>query len=218
MPDQTMLSHLFENRETFYRFLGRFFEREADRAFLTQLPAIRFPDYRDVPEAEKLQTAAEHLASWVSQDPLPDSEDMLAADYARTFLAAGIAKGEAAFPFESVYTGKGGLIMQDAWEDLKKKYRECGIKKSPAAKDLEIDHITMELEYMAYSCHLAANAQDAVAYLRDQLNFLEHHLLNWVGRFNADIHRFALTSFYPIAGDLLEGYLTFDRLILKSLL
>ena len=51
-----------------------------------------------------------------------DSINELAADYARTFLGAGLSNGSAAFPYESVYTSKDRIVMQDAWADVSEIY------------------------------------------------------------------------------------------------
>lgn len=228
MRNQKIMIQLLRNREDMYRLLGRFFAREADTAFLQRLPQIRFPDYTGVPGAEKLAEAAaefqDFLSGRKSAGTTPEGqninalEEELAVDYARTFLAAGIAKGEAAFPYESVYTSKNGITMQEAWEEIRRTFQNDAIEMSENAGDLEEDHIAMELEYMAWSCDMAAEEEDIYGCLRIQMDFLENHLLNWVPRFNKDIKKFALTAFYPMAGDLLEGWLEFDQSLLASLL
>ena len=45
------------------------------------------------------------------------------------FLGAGIAEGLVAFPFESVYTSKDRLVMQDAYEQVLRIYRSNGVEK-----------------------------------------------------------------------------------------
>jgi len=51
----------------------------------------------------------------------------LAVDYARIFLGVGIAEGSAAYPYESVYTSKKRIIMQDTLDQVKAMYVAKGI-------------------------------------------------------------------------------------------
>ena len=68
------------------------------------------------------------------------------------FLAAGINQGKAAFPYESVYTSSKKIVMQEAWENVKKIYSQNGFSLEDGSSDILEDHIAVELEFMAHLC------------------------------------------------------------------
>ena len=68
------------------------------------------------------------------------------------FQGAGDAKGKAAFPYESVYTSREGLVMQEAWEKAKAFYAESGLAPSILQPDLKEDHLAVELGFMRQLC------------------------------------------------------------------
>jgi anaerobic sulfite reductase subunit A len=135
-------------------------------------------------------------------------EDELVVDYAKIFLAAGEAKGNAAFPYESVYTSKQKLVMQEAWSEVKALYDQKGIVLSNAGSDIKEDHIASELAFMAYLCENGT--------VNEALSFLNGHLLNWVEDFVADIEKYARTVFYPAIGKLTVGFLQLEKEYLEG--
>ncbi len=147
----------------------------------------------------------------------------LAVDYAHTFLAAGISNGEAAFPYESVYTSPERLIMQDARDEVLAVYREHGLGVAEGYVEPE-DHLAFELEFMAYLAQKAAAAcsdggeEAATPLIAEQRAFLVDHVLRWLPAFVADVERYAQTDFYKAAGAMTLGYATLDRALLEELL
>lgn len=207
------------NREGTYAFLARAYRVEVDRVFLDELKSIPLCAGEGAGEyAEGVELLAAYLGH-LGFDPLKD----LAVDYARVFLAAGIADGGAAFPFESVYTSPERLIMQDARDQVVALYRDHGLGKAESWNEPE-DHIALELEFMAYLCRKGAEAADrgdgdaVEALVRDQLGFLRTHLLNWVPRFSDDIERYSDTDFYRAVGKITVGFLRLDEELLAGLL
>lgn len=116
---------LMKNRENLYRFLVRLYKIEIDEPLLTQMKAMSFPvECCQTKLSEGYRILREYLDN-CSSDPITD----LASDYAKIFLAAGIADGSAAFPYESVYTSRKKIIMQDAYDQVKAIYAAKGLKK-----------------------------------------------------------------------------------------
>ncbi len=194
-------------RSDMYSLLARLYKREVDDKLLESLASMKFPqgDSNDILRGYGL------IASYLSKSD-SHSQEELAVDFARTFLAAGIAKGEAAFPFESVYTSKKKIVMQEAWEEVRGIYaaRDIGLLKSDG-EFLE-DHIGCELEYMAYLCEddTEGQKQTGESVEKAQLDFLENHLIRWVDDFTADVEKFSSTDFYKGLALLTRGFTAAD--------
>lgn len=188
-----MERELLELRAGFYSLLSRLYRREADGALLKALEAADFP--RDC-SGDMAQGYA-----WLKAG-LGEESDELAADYARVFLAAGIAQGTEAAPYESVYTSTKHLVMQEAWEQVKEIYAARGLCAA-GPEGLYEDHIACELAYMALLCREGTQA--------DQRAFLEEHLLNWAPAFCADVEAKAATDFYRGTARLTAAFLREER-------
>lgn len=212
------LAELISNRENIYRFLGRLYKIETDQALLVQMAGISFPTECNEKELDEgyrmIESFLQHLDA--------ETTTTLAVDYAKVFLGAGIAEMTAAYPYESVYTTPGRLIMQEARDQVMELYRAKGLGKS-ASLDLPEDHIALELEFIAYLCQetkAAIGAQNwtaIAASIAEQQEFLAKHLLNWVPEFSADIQKYAETKFYGALAKITSGYLRMDQALLEDL-
>jgi anaerobic sulfite reductase subunit A len=212
-------SALILNRENLYRFLGRLYKVEADQTLLNQMKGMCFPaEYGEDELGEGYRMLEEYLQR-LGRDPLTD----LAVDYAKVFHGAGISGSAAAYPYESVYTSPERLIMQDARDKVVAAYRAKGLSKAEML-DFPEDHIALEFEFMAHLCHETQHVfvtQDWPAVsvcLKEQLAFLEQHLLNWVPGFCADVEKFAETEFYKAVAKVTNGYLRLERTILEDMI
>jgi putative dimethyl sulfoxide reductase chaperone len=211
---------LMENRKSMYQFLGRIYKREVDQALLEQMSHMQFSKECHSNLAEL--TMGYQMFENYFKEPKIDVLTELAVDYAAVFLGAGIADGTVAYPYESVYTSPERLIMQDARDQVLAIYRERGLDKDEAL-DIPEDHVGLELEFMAYLCHEAKEAivlndwSAAAVSLQIQKEFLEHHLLNWMSEFCADIQKCAHVDFYKAIGTITHGYLALDMQIIHYL-
>ena len=142
-------------------------------------------------------------------DKSPNALTVLAVDYARVFLAAGMNDGHGAFPYESVYTSKKHIVMQDAWEQVRVIYTKSGFALGRVPSDVLEDHIAAELEYMSQLCRMGASE-------KEQMDFLKNHLLNWVGRFCADVKKYAHTQFYKKLAEMTENFLNCEAKFLEA--
>jgi len=217
MNDTSEFTALISNRETLYRFLARLYRIEVDAPFLRQLSEMGFPTECGEPE---LAEGYRMLTAWLrdpGSDPLPD----LAVDYARIFLSAGVFEGVAASPYESVYTSRERLIMQEARDQAFTAYQAKGLH---SADPMEIpeDHISLELEFLAHLCHETLQAGDdralVSALLREQKEFIERHPGRWIPAFCADIEKCASTDFYRAVAKITRGFLNIETEILEELL
>ena len=113
--------------------------------------------------------------------------------------------------------------MQAARDEVLAIYHAYGLEKSGHLKDGE-DHIAYELEFMQFladkcAAMLRAGDEDQAEQLaRAQLNFLDDHLLNWVGKLTKQMRHFARTDFYQGVSYLTFGFLKESRAALQDML
>ena len=203
---------IMKNRENFYRFLQRFYYKEVTLEFLNQLRGMTFPQNCGQKELQEGYDLMEKFITMAGDGMV----DELAADYAKVFLAAGEYQGKGAFPYESVYTSKQGLVMQEAWEQVKAVYAAHHLGLAEVPSDMMEDHIAIELQYMAQLCaRTIDNAEGGL--LQDQVDFLNMHLLNWVPSMCADMEKYARTDFYKAVAKMTLGFLKMDLEMLKEI-
>jgi TorA maturation chaperone TorD len=218
------LGKLMQERGNFYGLLARLYREEVDAGLLDQIDQPGFFDdgtTRTDPEGPEQVDLAEgkRVLRRCLQNRQQATLIDLAVDYARIFL--GVNR-DGAYPYESVYTSPGRLIMQDARDDVLAIYRQDGLARSEQYREPE-DHISFELEYMAHQCLRALDALDqedlslASECVTKQRDFMNAHLLPWVPAFCADIHRLAQSDFYQALAYLTTGFLSLDAAILEEL-
>jgi len=217
MNETSEFAALISNRETLYRFLARLYRIEVDAPLLNDLSEMGFPTECDAPE---LAEGYRMLTAWL-RDPGSDPLTDLAVDYARVFLGAGVFEGVVASPYESVYTSKERLIMQEARDQVLAVYNAGGLCLDESAEIPE-DHIALELEFLAHLCRETLNVGDnrarVSALLREQKEFIERHILNWIPAFCADIEKCASTDFYRALGKITRGFMNMELEILEDFL
>lgn len=212
--EKTELAEMMQERSNIYRLLDRLFRREIDETFLEVLRSIA-KEGESSPAAAATWGSLRKSLNSGSQDILTD----FAVDFARIFLGAGIAQGTVAYPYESVYTSRDQLVMQDAYEKVLKIYRRHGITKTEA--DLYEDHISLELEFMAFLCDEAAaflEKDDQASFeenLEEQKSFFKEHLANWVFKFTETIREVAGDSIYSSAAGILEEFIEEEKQLLS---
>ena len=184
-----------EERRLVYALLARLLRKEVDEELLAALKEGDVFVSDDEAFEHNLGLVRGYLAS-------PEATVLdLARDYAHTFCGAGSTKKSSAYPFESVYTSKDGLLMQDARDGALAWYRRFGLTKSESWLDCE-DHVALELEFMEYligmeaEARAAGRADEADDLLRSQRDFAREHLANWLPRFAHDVDAKARTDFY----------------------
>lgn len=199
---------IMKERASLYSLLARVYRREVDKSFLETLASLSV-ESDSVKFNEGLKESKEAISN--SEDAILD----FAVDYARIFLGAGIAKGVAAYPYESVYTSKDRLVMQEAYEKVVKIFRANGVGKLDA--DLYEDHAALELEFMSLLCRRAVELIEKgdEAGLEENLDlqksFLNEHLLNWMPEFLETIRRCPGSGFYKGFSKATEAFLGMEK-------
>ena len=195
-----------ENRSRVYALLSRCYETEIDAAFAEALAGEAALASDDAGLAAGFAALQADLAG-CDEDAL----EQLAVVFDRAFFGMGPRTAQKAFPYESVYTSEGGLMMQDAYGEVLRVYRGAGFAKDPGFKEPE-DHLAVELAFMSLLCGRAVEAlragdeDGAERQLRAQLAF-EDHLLNWIERFTPTCGKLPRAAFYFDLATFTEAYL-----------
>lgn len=202
MHNETELRETATVREDMYRFLSRLYLLEADRELLSVLTVMDFP--KECLDGEL--TMGYRLMEKAVRDTSEDLDE-LAADYARVFLAAGVAQGNAAFPYESVYTSRRCIVNQNSKVQAAALYAEEGMSMAPGLPGIPEDHVAAELDFMA---HLCGESQLDPAYYRRQKGFFKEHIQNWVPRLAMDVAKYARTDFYKALAAITTGFVRME--------
>lgn len=219
MKELSEYAELISKREEMYNFLAHLFKIEVDEKVLAYLKHANFPH-----EGEAEMIEGYRLMKTYVDENTRDTITDLAVDYAKVFLGAGLAEiDQAAYPYESVYTSESKLVMQEARDEILANLREHNLTIKNAYNEPE-DHLFVHLEIMAFLCQkiLAAvnegNTVAAQAYLAEQNEFIEKHLLNWVPAFCKDVERHALTNFYKGVAKVTNQFILMDKAIIAEML
>jgi len=191
-------------RESLYRLLARLYILEVDLPLLTAMQSMTFPPAPSIPALEEGYGLLSGYLSRSGGDALED----LAVDYAGVFLAAGIAHGLAAFPYESVYLSKEHMHGQPADQWIAAAYAKRGLTLRPTLPKAPEDHAAMELAYMARLCRESIEAPGrGEGLFLEQKAFFQAHLNRWMPLFCQDVVRYAQTDFYRGLGQITAGFL-----------
>ncbi len=216
--DEADLESIFIERASVYRLLARLVDREidADAAKLVYgIEAACGLDAQGDSVEHRWACAVETMRDEVRGFD-EDVRKRLAADFAHTFLAAGIYEGDIAVPYESIYTSEERLLMQDARDEVRAWYRKAGIM--PTTKgDIPEDYLPYECQFMASLNEKAAAAlrdgddEQAARLANEQAEFFQAHIANWVDDLVADIAKVARTPFYRAVGEMLSVFVECER-------
>lgn len=209
---------VMESRGNVYRVLSRCFRAEVDAAFAAELAEGFAFESDDAALNEPLAAMRSALAG-ADEAAL----EQLAVTFDRVFFGMGPLTARHAFPYESVYTSDRGIMMQEAYAQVVRTYREQQLAKDPAFTEPE-DHIAVELAFMATladrtAAFLTQDALDAAEEtLRQQLRFAQEHLLNWIDRFCIDLKAAADDIFYANVADFALAFVHADVRAMQEML
>lgn len=197
-------------RQGLYRFLGGAMLAPSGAQFDLLAEAVGVLDDRDI----DMFTFSRDWRRLARHFPVEIVDDGLDVEYVRLF-ASGMS-GALSPPTESYYRvpAKGGGIAEFV-ADLQREYLAMGI----ASVGLEEapDHISTELDVMAYLCDIEANAsaegqtglaEDALA---REGRFLDQHLAAWIPAFRTRVHDADPVPFYRDLVDAVHAFIVHDR-------
>ncbi len=207
-------------RESVYRLLASLYFKEVT---VEQIQFLHDVDLEGIGELDPLMAeGVRHIKHAVHRVNEGTRED-LAVDYAHTFLAAGSTKDEnRACPYESVFTSRDGLIMQEARDDV---YRYMLGEHVEPDESLHIpeDHLAFVFEFMATLCRryneVAAKGEgdEALRLFRLQREFFEAHISNWIDLLCDAIEGCCRTSFYRGISQMTRGYVHVEQALFEEL-
>ncbi|MFQ5909825.1 MAG: molecular chaperone [Thermoplasmata archaeon] len=119
-------------------------------------------------------------------------------------------------PYESLYRSGAETVFGGESLQVRQEYRRFGLTMAQEYGGEPPDHISFELDFMAYLCSLEADAwskenpQEASRLLKAQKRFLEEHLLRWIPKFCSNIRKADKTGLYKGFADLTEGWVHLD--------
>jgi len=218
------ISILLANRSYLYRLLQRIYADEPN----SELMEIVTNDHtqealglilEQEPEFEGYLDLLIKVREAMKKDP-EGTLDKLKSEY--TYLFIGPNKLPAP-PWESVYVTKERLIFQESTLKVRQAYLEYKFlpKNYPHEAD---DHLALELDFMAHLAGLAGEkfeegkVEEAKKVLLDQKNFLEKHLLVWIGDFAEQIQESKTHYFYPQTAKLTARILKVDLDALEEII
>lgn len=203
----------FEIRSLIYSLLARLYQERPSAGFFGSLYREKMLTgifgETDCEAAKEAGLAMERELALV----LADGGHGLTAldeDFHLLFLGPGKL---AAPPWESVYRSKEKLTFGEHTLAVRAVYRSFGLEYARKNQEPD-DHISTELEFMAWLCRQAAaplaDGAQAPAYSQAQRGFLQDHLLAWVPAFCQDIQDNGRTVFFRQLAALTDAWLAYD--------
>ncbi len=207
-----------------YSFLSRAFLEEPSKEFLTVLVEQELIDSFLGLEENALLKAGHESVSFALRDPdilTDESIVALAGDYNRIFI--GLGKKKSISPYESVYRSTDRLVFQKDTMDVRAVYAKHDLKVERFQQEPD-DHIALELLFMQKLSEKCLKELRANRYhksrriLKDQLVFLDDHMLKWVPKMAGQVTDKSQSSFFQGVGKMLGGHIKFDRELLDNLI
>lgn len=222
---RSALAALMASRANVYRLLSRCYRSEVDDALARELTS----EFAFTSDEAALTAALDAMRA--ALDGADEAAlEQLAVTFDRVFFGMGPLTARHAFPYESVYTSDRGIMMQDAYAQVVRAYREQHLAKDASFTEPE-DHLACELAFMATLADRAAAflatgdaADDDAAdqTVRQSLTFAQNHLLNWVDRFCIDLDAAASSDgtdgFYPSLARFTAAFVRGDAALLEDTL
>ncbi len=181
--------------------LARLHGVELDAATLAALRSAEFPGCLALPSATREGEEARLLMAHTlggGDAALRASPDDMAADYAAIYLTGRYH----ASPNESAWLDEDGLERQEPMFAVREWYRKYDLEAGDWRRRQD-DNLSLQLQFAAHLFTLAAD--DAA--LRPAADFLDAHLLRWIGRFAERVGARAATPFYAALAMLTADYL-----------
>lgn len=208
-----------------YLLLSRTFSRELDADALKGMEEVSGSlldawELMEMPADPDVQTGKALLDAFFSEllrESLDTVVERLATQYAVLFLGVG---PRTISPCESVHRSESGTLYQPTVFEVMRSYGEIGMAKDDEYHEPD-DHIAVELMFMARLCEMMQEAGErgqALHYLSLQQEFLQQHLVLWVGRFSDELIAAAPAGFYRAMGYLLKGYVRIDSTLIGSMI
>lgn len=202
-------------RQGFYRLYAAAFLEPGDERLRHLTAGAAYLDDWEVEAFAFAPSWRSAYSTLIDPPPLAD----LRSTHLSLFLVA--PQGPACPPLESFHTsapGRNALVVSE----LERAYRRLGVQVSsdPA---VTADHVSTELEAMAYLCGREASARedDNVPLLDEVLRagaeFLNEHLARWLPRFADRVARADSTGFYGAIAGAADAFVRHDVAMIDAM-
>ena len=198
-----MNEKLIKQREDLYKFLSSLYLWEVTDEQLKNMQKIAVPSPCGI---ESWDTGWSELIKFLQENDKKCLEE-LAVDYAYTFLAAGVAQGHTAFPYESVYTDKYKQLGGEADSAVSALYAQKGLAPNDENFYVPSDHFGLELAFMSHICRSPKAEQQA---------FFEKHIKGWSAEFCRDVEKYAKTAFYKAVAKITTGFIELESELMSK--
>lgn len=180
-----------------------------------------FPYLQDDPQ---FTDAAENISGYLASSRFMAGEEAfenLHWDFTRLFI--GPEKPPAP-PWESVYVSRDRLLFQRCTHEVNEIYKRNGFVLGDGESEAA-DHIGFELDFLYRQSGLTlslftdpANERELTELLKQQLDFLQQHLLAFSDAFSQNVRQHAETVFYRNFSVILSLFLNVDQQQLQRLI
>lgn len=207
-----------EARAAFYRTLASLYFKELDQEGIDRLTAADLANV-GLDDALMCEGYADMAVYLARRDRGMRQE--LASDFAGAILGAGSYEERRATPYESVFTSEGGLLMQEARDDVYRLLCEAHLAVGEGLRTPE-DHLSFECEYLAVRAEQMAealgrgDAERAAGLLEEQRAFHAAHLLNWIDAYCDCLDGCARTRFYRGVSKVTRGFVHADEALMAE--
>jgi TorA maturation chaperone TorD len=151
------------------------------------------------------------------------TRQQLATDFTMCFDGVETTGEQVAVPYASVFLSEKALFNQEPRHEVYRLYRSEALKLKEGI-DLPEDHLSFELEFLAILSERTAQALEqgerdkAFHDLELSQEFINEHILNWLGLFTDRATQILKTRFYRGVLKAIEGYLELDLATIADLL
>jgi putative dimethyl sulfoxide reductase chaperone len=204
----TGLGEIAGARSNLYRFFGGFYADAPSEESIANMTSDEF-----VAEMVTLfgKRATEPLVRFAEKYEPQGYED-LTNEFSQLFVVP--LEQQYVTPYESVYLT--GLMVKEPHFKVKTAYKKAGVEFTPDKAATLEDHISAELNFMAYlseeesKAWSAGDKTQAMDLLNRQVSFLEEHLTLWVHELCRKIEDLASVPLFTGVAKMTSRYVDLD--------
>jgi TorA maturation chaperone TorD len=221
--DAAALDDVLQGRAVSYRMFSRLFLKPLTDDDIEELAAMDFIARSLELEGTGLLAEGFNDMGRGLRKRNTGTRQALSTDYTMCFDGVATVGEEVAVPYASVFLGEKALFNQEPRNEVYKLFCAEGIGLKSNVK-LPEDHLGFELEFLAVLSERAAAALEAGdtvearRVLELSREFIQNHILTWIGLLAERAEKLFETRFYKGVMKAVRGYLELDLEILDELL
>lgn len=206
-------------RAKLYSFLGNCLLEPIQGSSVVALSAKFWEEFPLGPGNEHLQNGLEQLRQCTTKlDTLGEEEAIhqVMLEYTPLFLGPGRPQAP---PWESVYRTSQNMLFGAPTFEVREALSHYGLEIRGKNKQPE-DHIGLELMFLAAVSERLSEpvSEKHASYVREQIRFIDEHLLAWVPDLCRDAQNHGNVGFYGGLIELVWGILLWDKELLQEYL